>query len=371
MNILHINSYYAGSRFYKNFFDKQVKNGINISVFVPVPFSNNVHPKELGSYTMVSANHNKFDRFMFHIKHHKIYTDLISKYDDKLKEYSLIHAHSLFSNGYIAFKLKRKFKLPYIVAVRNTDINYFFKGMPHLRKLGVKILLEAEAIILLSEPYKNLLLEKYVPQELKLKIDNKIKLIPNGIDDYWFQNIGVKKGKNIKDSIKLLHVGVINKNKNIITTIKAIEVLKQKGYDISYTLVGKMQNKKIYRKIKDLPYINYISPKPKEELIKIYRENDILVMPSITETFGLVYAEAMSQGLPVIYSRGQGFDRQFKDGLVGFSVESNNHNEIVLKIINIIENYEAISERNLNLVEKFKWDNIIKEYEQIYSSSIN
>ena len=38
----------------------------------------------------------------------------------------------------------------------------------------------------------------------------------------------------------------------------------------------------------------------------IYRENDIYVMPSIIETFGLVYAEAMSQGLPVIYTRGQG-----------------------------------------------------------------
>jgi len=44
-------------------------------------------------------------------------------------------------------------------------------------------------------------------------------------------------------------------------------------------------------------------------------------MPSITETFGLVYAEALSQGLPVLYTRGQGFDRQFEEGEVGYAVD--------------------------------------------------
>lgn len=40
-------------------------------------------------------------------------------------------------------------------------------------------------------------------------------------------------------------------------------------------------------------------------------------MPSHKETFGLVYAEAMSQGLPIIYTKNQGFDGQFPDGYVG------------------------------------------------------
>ena len=38
-------------------------------------------------------------------------------------------------------------------------------------------------------------------------------------------------------------------------------------------------------------------------------------LPSHAETFGLVYVEAMSQGLPIIYE-GQGFDKQFQDGEV-------------------------------------------------------
>ena len=42
-----------------------------------------------------------------------------------MNEYSLIHAHSLFSNGYIAMRIKQDYGIPYIVAVRNTDVNTF------------------------------------------------------------------------------------------------------------------------------------------------------------------------------------------------------------------------------------------------------
>ena len=49
-------------------------------------------------------------------------------------------------------------------------------------------------------------------------------------------------------------------------------------------------------------------------------------MPSRYETFGLVYGEAMSQGLPIIYSKGQGVDGYFKEGTVGYGVVSDRYN---------------------------------------------
>ncbi len=102
VKILHINSYYNGSTFYKNLFDYQLKNGLDLSVFVPVSSSAN-NQEDFGSYTTISKNHNKCDRFIFHLKQKKIYKDLIDKYD--IKTFSLLHAHSLFTNGYVAMKL--------------------------------------------------------------------------------------------------------------------------------------------------------------------------------------------------------------------------------------------------------------------------
>lgn len=366
MNILHINSYFNGSTFYKNLFDEQDKMGLNISVYVPA--YKVIDPStDFGDYTKISINHHKLDRVFFHLKHKKIFSDIFGSYD--FKKISLIHAHSLFSNGYIALKLKRKFGIPYIVAVRNTDVNWFFKYMIHLRKIGIEIMKESEKVFFLSNTYRDFVIYKYVPKKFRKLILNKTMVIPNGIDDFWFQNKGSIKVPK-KSSLKLLYVGVINKNKNLLTTIKAIEVLR-KNINVEYTIVGKIVDSKICKKIKNLPYVKYIEPLPKEKLINIYRSNDIFVMPSYRETFGLVYPEAMSQGLPVIYSKGQGFDGQFDEGVIGYSVNSKDPNDIANKIIKILNSYKEISERCLIKVQKFNWKEINYNYLKQYKSICN
>lgn len=114
-------------------------------------------------------------------------------------------------------------------------------------------------------------------------------------------------------------------------------------------------------------YIGYCSP---EELINYYRKADIFVMPSLTETFGLVYAEALSQGLPVIYTYGQGFDGQFEEGDVGYAVNPHDYNDICEKIISVLENYDAISKRCTTNSVKFDWGIIVKDYINLYKSII-
>ncbi|GAA5415784.1 D-inositol-3-phosphate glycosyltransferase [Paraliobacillus ryukyuensis] len=367
MKVLHINSYYSGSKFYKNLYDQQEKKGLDISVFVPTASSvENI--EGFGEYTTISTNHSKYDRFIFHLKHIKILKDIIKKYD--IENYTLIHAHSLFSNGYIAMKLKKKYGIPYVVAVRNTDVNTFFKKMIHLRRMGIEILKNANSIIFLSKSYRDEVIGKYIPEKMKELIINKTSIIPNGIDDFWIANKMEKRTNPDKNDLKLLYVGVINKNKNIITTTKAVEKLQKNEIKVRLTIVGRIEDPSIYDQIRKLDYVDYIEPKPKKELLEIYRQNDIFVMPSIHESFGLVYAEAMSQGLPVIYSKGQGFDGQFEEGLVGFSVNCIDEVEISNKIIAEVKDFDSISFNSTNSVNKFSWNNISNEYYNIYKNII-
>jgi len=367
MKILHINSDYVAAKFYKNLYDRQIEDGLDIDVFVPVsePLEMDI-AKEYGEYTTVSVNHNKFDRYFFYFKQFKILRDIINKYC--IDNYSIIHAHYLFSNGNVAMNLKKRFGVPYIVAVRNTDANIFFKKMVHLRKLGIKILMNADKVVFLSESYRDSVIEEYIPNSIKKDILEKSYVIPNGIDDFWFNNLGHPKELNNSREIKLLQIGDIIRNKNIETTVKAIELLIKKGYKVKLDVVGKVKDQKIFDKIKDLNFVDYLGYKSKEELIQIYRENDIFVMPSIHETFGLVYAEAMSQGLPVIYTRGQGFDGHFEDGKVGYSVNCYDYEEISNKVHEIITKYETISSKAVKGVQKFKWDNIAKDYLDVYNN---
>ena len=90
-------------------------------------------------------------------------------------------------------------------------------------------------------------------------------------------------------------------------------------------------------------------------------------MPSHTETFGLTYAEAMTQGLPVIYTRGQGFDGQFSEGTVGYSVNSCDAAELAENIVKICEHYPELSKNCVQSVQRFQWDKIVQEYLRIYT----
>ena len=63
----------------------------------------------------------------------------------------IIHAHNLFSDGSVAYSLHRTYHKPYIVAIRNTDVNVFFKYFVFDRKLGYQILLSASKIVLISK----------------------------------------------------------------------------------------------------------------------------------------------------------------------------------------------------------------------------
>jgi glycosyltransferase involved in cell wall biosynthesis len=74
--------------------------------------------------------------------------------------------------------------------------------------------------------------------------------------------------------------------------------------------------------------------------------------------------------LPVIYSKGQGFDKQFEEGTVGFHVESRNAEEIADRIEEIITNYKAISENCVRLSDRFNWSEIAKEYQRLYEDCV-
>src|SRR5690606_29045055 len=126
-------SYYLSSSLYKPMEDHLKKIGLDLSTYVPV-YNGYKARKEitfpLPEHVNVANCFKKSDRILFHLKHYKIRKNFLEHYN--LSEYDVVHAHSLFSNGYIAYLAYKKYKTPYITAVRNTDLDIFFKKMVHL-----------------------------------------------------------------------------------------------------------------------------------------------------------------------------------------------------------------------------------------------
>lgn len=364
MRVLHINCNYIGTTLHQLMIEKMNGFDYENSVFVPT-YNRNLSVIKPNKNVVVCECFKKNDRFIFDYKQKKIFKGLEKCFD--VKDYDLIHAYTLFTDGNCARKIFEKYTIPYVVAVRNTDVNDFFRLMPHLRKRGIKTMLKAKAVFFLSESYKKQVFDKYVPKKYRDELKKKSFVIPNGIDEFWLENLPITENK-INGRVKLIYAGRIDKNKNIISTQKAIKFLNKKGYDIDLTVVGKIEDKGVFDKIKCDENTEYISPKPKEELLKLYREHNIFVMPSVHETFGLVYAEAMSQGLPVIYTKGQGFDGQFADGIVGYGVSAYDVEDIANGIEKIINNFDVIKNRVISLSKRFSWDEVAKIYDKIYKA---
>lgn len=318
---------------------------------------------------IVSQPYRWSDRFIFSLKHQKVYEDVKNNID--ADRYYMTHAHSLVSNGYISYRLKEDFNIPYITAVRNTDLFTFFRVMPHLIFLGRKILNEADGVVFLSPAYRDLTIEKYVAKEDQQHVYEKSIIIPNGIDDYYFED-PIENNKKIHNPLKLVYVGrVDDPNKNVITIVRACEILRKYGVDVTLTLVGRMNIKIFQKYLESKDYIKYEAVKDKSGVREILREHDIFVMPSRRETFGLVYVEAMSQGLPVIYTKGQGFDGHFSEGEVGYRVVYNNSKEIAHRILDIQKDYSDISKRAFTHARQFNWNDLSEEYVKIYENIRN
>lgn len=363
MRILHINCNYIGTTLHQLMVENLDGLGYVNKVFVPT------YNKELSVITpnsnvCVSECFKKWDRLFFDYKQMKIVHGLENSIDTK--DYDIVHAYTLFTDGNCARIISKKNNIPYVVAVRNTDVNSFFRFMPHLRRRGIKIMRDASAIFFLSEAYRRQVFEQYVPKKYHVELQKKTYIIPNGIDDFWFGNPPTKE-KALADQIKIIYAGRIDKNKNIPTTQKAMEILRKKGYDIALTVVGKVEDEKEYSLIKKDTHTTCIPAQPKEELLKLYREHNIFVMPSYTESFGLVYAEAMSQGLPVLYSKGQGFDGQFPEGEVGYHADAYSPEDVADAMENIIMNYQRLTKSTVDFARKFRWSEIINCYDEIYS----
>lgn len=364
MRVLHINCNYIGTTLHQLMVEQMDPLGHESQVFVPT-YDKNLAVIKPNANVCVCECFRKWDRLLFDYKQQKIRKGVESNIN--VADYELIHAYTLFTDGNCARKLAKEYGIPYVVAVRNTDVNDFFRLMPHLRKRGVQIMRDASAVFFLSEAYRKQVFEKYIPRQFQKEILEKTHIIPNGIDAFWFINIPEQEKNICQQPVKLVYAGRIDRNKNIPTVQRAMEILRKQGYETTLTIVGKVQDKKEFQIIEKDKFTRYLPAMPKEELLKVYRESDIFVMPSYTESFGLVYAEAMSQGLPVVYSKGQGFDNQFDEGVVGYHVSAGDPADVANGIKRVICSFGEIQKNVVELAKKFNWSKIVERYDDVYT----
>ena len=113
--------------------------------------------------------------------------------------------------------------------------------------------------------------------------------------------------------------------------------------------------------------VQYIEPiRSCKNLVFLELDHSCIRDISPAETFGMVYLEAMSQGVPVLYTRGQGFDGQFEEGEVGFSVVCGNVKQQAQMLGEITADYALRSARCIDRAKDYAWPIIAKKWMELY-----
>lgn len=372
IKVLHLANDFSGSLVYKNLCKSLDKLSVEQVVYVAIRSKkllnrNTVNFNVLNSNIVYSHILNVYTRINYYAKIERITDDIILKLN--INNFDVIHAHTWYSDGGVAYELNKLFGIPYIVTVRGTDYNLFFSKLFYLRGYGKKILENAKQIIFVSPVYKNKLLENKYLEKIINFIESKCLLIPNGIDDFWVLNTANIKYK-INYPLKLIYIGRFLRDKNIIKLIEAVNILNQKNICCYLNLVGGggKHHNRILNFIKGNDKVIFHGiVKDKIKLKALLMGSDIFTMPSKRETFGIVYIEALSQGIPILYSKNEGIDGLY-DVNIGEAVDCEDIDDIVNGIIKIFHNYEKYEFVPSEVVNNHNWGKIALKYFLIYKN---
>lgn len=382
MNILHITNSYGGTEVYTNLYKSIDDKDIVQIVYVPLNANNhdrignkpiNFQNKE--SKIIYSTRLKRYHKIFYGLKIITIVSEIIKTVN--LSTIDLIHASTLCFDGAIAYELNKRYRIPYIVAVRNTDVNAYYKKLTWRHGYFTNVLRNASKIVFISPKYKESFLRNQVPIKAIKEVESKIVVIPNGVSQVYLDNIN-KTSHKLGDIIRIIFVAAFYKGKGLIETIQAVDNLRRIGYCIEFNAIGKG----LPNRPRDEEYIKETELLAKEkkwvklqpfmkpdEIISEMRKSDIFVMVSSPETFGLVYVEALSQRLPLVYAKNQGFDGFFQDGFVGYPAMAGNVSDIQNTIEKLIKNYNQISGNieTIDLHKDFDWNSIGEKYRKIYN----
>ena len=207
---------------------------------------------------------------------------------------TLIHAHTLFTDGSIAERLAKKRGLPYVVTLRYSDLSAIWKYEPHLRPMARRILRGAARVVCLGSAAREKVLG-------------------------WFSGAA-------RDALL---------EEKFCTAMRAGD-----------------------------RYLGRISGT--DAMKAFYADCDVLLVPSSAETFGMVYLEAMSQGVPVLYTKGQGFDGQFPEGEIGYAVPCGDVQAQTEALKRVVQEYAQRSQRCVAGAEKYAWPRIAGMWMRLY-----
>ncbi|MBF2052869.1 MAG: glycosyltransferase [Candidatus Sericytochromatia bacterium] len=208
----------------------------------------------------------------------------------------LIHAHSIFTAGILALKIKQKFRVRYVLTEHRT---MYAKNEVrcYQRKSIQQVAREASRCFAVSTPFAKLM-SSYTGKQTTWEV------IPNIVHAKFLETEITAKSKN---KFIFINICFLNKKKRIDILIKAFKMAFKNHPDVCLWIGGDGPERASLEALKqkiDLNHqISFLGMLNRDKVLKRLSEAHAFVLSSKYETFGVVLVEALGMGLPVVGTR--------------------------------------------------------------------
>lgn len=200
-------------------------------------------------------------------------------------------------------------------------------------------------------------------------------VIPQGINEEYFR-ISCSD-----DSSILLSVGAIGERKGHLLTLKSFELVRQSGIDCKLRIVGAVASRAYYERL--LESINKSSfckdvelhvEVTEEQLKQLYKDSHIFVLHTEEESQGIVFAEAMATGMPVVATNAGGVPYVVKNGETGLLSEYGDvvtFSDNIKRMMTDEKFWHDMSASSKSASTDYHWSNICEKVNILYDGAFN
>ena len=267
----------------------------------------------------------------------------------KTEDIDIIHGHYLFPAGAAAVEVGNEYGIKTYVTAHGSDMFEVYKKQPLMRSTIKNVLKRADVVLAVSNALKHEIIATGVTG-----ISDKTRICWNSVDINKFsskENNSFKQENKLVDKPIVLFVGNLIKRKNVESLLEAKKIANSDYYLV---IVGDGPLfKKLNTKVEDENIRDVIFLGSRNDVENIIPSCDVLVLPSFSESFGLVLIEALSCGKPVIGSNVGGITEIINDD-VGLLVNPNKVSSIASAIDRVINDVEFRIALSLNARNRAK-----------------
>jgi D-inositol-3-phosphate glycosyltransferase len=223
----------------------------------------------------------------------------------------------------------------------------------------------------------------------------KLVVIPPGVDTSHFYSIPADEAKQFiglkPENRMILFVGRIEPLKGVDTLIQAMSCLDlsltSASHPVHLAIIGgephadpkdmSAEMSRLQKMCDDLcmcSMVLFLGKRAQDTLPYYYSAAEVLVMPSLYESFGMVALEAMACGTPVIASEVGGLGYLVQDGETGYTIPDSDPEALCDRLTKILGNADMRNQMGRNAAEyafDYAWEKIAIQIVEVYKELIN